>query len=312
MASQPACAAGTADRQPPQGGCAAGRSIRRRSRSHAARGGKLGHLVEHAREYADFLGAGTDAAVNPGYSNGNNAQQNPTYQNVGFTTSGSDQGNHDFYRANAYAVNFYNSTNDPRARRFYDTNSTGVVRGRAFGSQDGSEHNLVISPIGPGILQAASQSAYILPATESLFLQAEAVQRGYIGIGGFGNMDSLYRTALSESFRILGVDSTVKRASVYDNQSNSKTNWSQASNPLTFLLTQEWAALNMYDPLTAWNNWKRLKIPADLPVSIYPGTTAPHIPVRLQYPVSEYTSNSANVTAQGAIDIINGKIFWMP
>jgi hypothetical protein len=259
---------------------------------------------------SNFLGAGADAAVNPGYSNGNGSQQNPLWQNVGFTVSGSDQGDHDFYRANAYAVNFYLNNSDPRARLFYDTNSTGIVRGRVFGSQDGSEHNLVISPIGPGILQSASQSALILPAFESLFFQAEAVQRGYIGLGSYGSLNALYSAAVSESFRVLGGSSSA--AATYTTQSNPKTNFTLASDPLTFLITQEWAALNMYDPITAWNNWKRLKIPSDLPVSIYPGTTAAHVPVRLQYPVSEYTSNSANVTAQGSVDIINGKIFWMP
>jgi hypothetical protein len=68
----------------------------------------------------------------------------------------------------------------------------------------------------------------------------------------------------------------------------------------------------MFDPVTSWNNWKRLRLPAFLPVSIYPGTTAAHIPIRLIYPQSEYTANTANANAQGTIDIINGKIFWMP
>jgi hypothetical protein len=265
---------------------------------------------------ADFLGAGQDAAVNPGYSNSSGAQQNPTWSNVGFTTGGSDQGDHDFYRANSYAVNFYLNNNDPRASRYYALNTAGVVRGRAFGSQDGSEHNTLISAVGPGILQSAGQSAYILPAFESLFLQAEALQRGYITAASPTNVDSLYQSAVTENFRILFANATGTNykdsAFAYYSQVNANTNFTKAADPLTFIITQEWAALNMFDPINSWNNWKRLGIPANLPISIYPGTTAPHIPIRLIYPSDEYTTNAANTTAQGTIDVINSKIFWMP
>ena len=61
-----------------------------------------------------------------------------------------------------------------------------------------------------------------------------------------------------------------------------------------------------------WNNWKRLGIPADLPISKFGGTTAPHVPYRLLYSQTEYQYNSANVAAQGAINNITSKIFWMP
>jgi len=269
---------------------------------------------------ADFLGAGQDGAVNPGYSNANAAQQNPLYGAVGFSPSGAQTGNHQFYRANAFAVGFYTAHADPRLHSFYDTISPpdpkngpfNTVAGRVFGSQNGSEHNTVISAIGKGVLQSASQSAYILPAFESLFLQAEAAQRGYIT----GTPSALYTSAVEESFRVLKVGSTdaasKTAADTYLGQSDPAVNWASAPNPITLIVTQEWAALNMYDAVTAWNNWKRLGIPANLPVSIYPGTTAAHIPIRLFYPQSEYTANTANVTAQGSVDVINGKIFWMP
>jgi hypothetical protein len=264
---------------------------------------------------ANFLPAGTDAAVNPGYSNSSSAQQNPTWGNVGFTTGGSDLGDHDFYRANSYAVNFYKNTNDPRDSLFYAFNTQGVVRGRAFGSQDGSEHNTLISAVGPGILQSPAQSAYILPAFESLFMQAEALQRGYIGAGGF-TVDSLYQSAITENFRVLyaSTDSNYQALATtyYSQPGNPQTNFMVAPDPITLIITQEWAALNMFDPINSWDNWKRLGIPANLPISIYPGTTAPHIPVRLIYPSDEYTTNSANTLAQGTIDVINSKIFWMP
>jgi hypothetical protein len=265
----------------------------------------------------DFMGAGLDGAVNPSYTDAAGSQQNPQWQNVGFTVSGTDQGNHDFYRANSYAVDFYLTNNDPRGYRFYALNTQGVIRGRAIGSQIGSEHNTLISAVGPGILQSPTQSSYILPAFESLFFQAEALQRGFIAKGtNVASAQDAYQQAITESFRVLfrnvsGYDYT-DTAKAYYQQGNAKTNWANATDPVTLIITQEWAALNMFDPITSWNNWKRLNIPSDNPVSIYPGTTAAHPPIRLIYPTDEYTTNSANTNAEGVIDPINSKIFWMP
>jgi hypothetical protein len=260
---------------------------------------------------SDFMGAGLDATVNPGYSNAAVNQQNPMWQNVGFATNGtSPTGGNSYNRANSYAVNFYTSTNDPRLTRFYAPNTAGVVRGRAFGSQDGTEHNTVISAVGPGIIASATQGAPIMPAFESLFLQAEAVQRGYIA--GPLTADSLFRSAISESFRLLAVPSYATAAAAYYAQNDARVNYTTSADKITTIITQEWASLNMIDPIESWNNYRRLHIPVDVPVSIYPGTSATHIPYRLLYPLSEYNNNSTNVNAQGSISNMTSKIFWMP
>jgi hypothetical protein len=263
----------------------------------------------------DFLGAGEDGAVNPGYSNSSGSQQPPIWQNVGFTTGNGHQTDHDLYRACSYAVNFYLNHNDPRAGRYYAINNDSVIRGRLFGSQDGAEHNTLISAVGPGILTSTSENSYILPAFESLFFQLEAVQRGFITIGSGVTIDSLYKLAVEENFRILYTDKSANPktlADAYVAQSDGAANWNQAPDKLTLIIMQEWAGLNVFDPITSWNNWKRLGIPSDLPVSVYPGTTATHPPIRLIYPTDEYTTNSANTNAQGTIDVLNSKIFWMP
>jgi len=261
---------------------------------------------------ASFLGAGTDAIVNPGYSNSAVNLQNPMWQNVGFATNGtSPTTGNSFNRANSYAVSFYSNTHDPRISQFYALNNNGVVKGRAFGSQDGSEHNTIISAVGPGILKSPSQGAPMLPAFESLFMQAEAQLRGYIPGGAAGAATS-YASAVSESFRLIGVSGYAAASTTYITQADSRTNFATSANQMQTLIGQEWASLNMYDPITAYNNWRRLGIPGDLPVSIYPGTTATHIPYRLLYPASEYSNNTANVNAQGTINNMTSKIFWMP
>ncbi len=255
---------------------------------------------------ADFLGSSEDASINPGYVN-NTGQQSPQWADIGFTPTGSPTVGNAYNRANTYGVGFYQTNGDPRITRFYATNNAGEVNGRPFGSTE-LEHNDVISGIGPGILQSAEQDAVILPAFESLFLQAEAVQRGYIS----GDAQTLFNQAVSESFRIVGVPNYDAEAASYTSQPNGNTNYATSSNKIKTIITQKWAALNGFDPLESYSDWRRLNIPPDLPVSIYPGNTHDHIPYRLLYPTSEYNYNADNVNAEGTIDPFTDKIFWMP
>ncbi len=271
-----------------------------------------------------FLPAGTDASVNPGYSNAADNQLNPFYLDVIGNAQASNGTNTTYWRANSYGVNFYKNNNDPRLGYIYiPTKGSGgaatdptAVQGRAYGSTSGTESNTVISavlgtgynaggttPKGPG------QDAVLLPAFESLFLQAEAIQRGYLT---YSTAATVYDAAVAESFRFLGVANSAAAAATYTGQANALTNYSVAPNKLTTLITQKWAALNSVDPLESYSDWRRLGIPSDLPVSIYPGNTATHIPYRLPYPVNETTLNGANVPAGGSgTDALTSKIFWM-
>jgi hypothetical protein len=258
---------------------------------------------------ADFLGAGEDAAINPGYSNASQAQQSPLWQDVGYSTNGSPSGNNQSYRANSYAVNFYLATNDTfRLALFYAPNDAGIIKGRAFGSSDVGQSNSIISGIGSGILSSPGMSGNILPAFESLFLQAEAAERGLIP----GDPATLFKSAVSESFRLLGVADYANNAQSFYSQPGDQVNIDGSANKINTIILQKWAALNAYDPLESYSDWRRLGIPADLPVSVYPGTTAAHIPYRLLYPTSEFQYNAANVNAQGKINQFTSKIFWMP
>lgn len=268
---------------------------------------------------SSFIGAGSDANVNPGYANAS-GQQNPLWADIGWGTTGTPNGDHDYFRACAYGANFYKNTNDPRASYFYAVNSSSAVQGRAFGSTNaGNEHNTTISAVGgnastngttqtTGVLKSPSMGVPLITSTESLFLQAEAIQRGFLS----GTLATVYQSAVSESFRILGVPSAATAAAAYTAQADAKVNLSSSSNVLQTILLQKWAALNTYDAVESWSDWRRTGVPTDLPVSIYPGTTATHIPYRLLYPTSEYNYNTANVNAQGSINNLTSKIFWQP
>ncbi len=266
---------------------------------------------------ADFIGANADAKINPGYTNNADNQQYPLWSDIGFTPTYGLQGNGDYFRANSYGVNFYKNLSDPRINLFYTPlKDTTLVVGRAFGSTDGLETNAKISAIGgnklgvaqdSGTLKSPTQGSVILSSSESLFLQAEAIQRGFLT----GDAAGVYQSAVAESFRVLGLSDYAAKAAAYTAQSSDLVNFTSSADPIKTIITQKWAALNTYDPLESWNDWRRLHIPADLPVSIYPGTTATHIPYRLLYPTSEYSYNGTNVNTVGTITTAS-KIFWMP
>jgi Starch-binding associating with outer membrane len=279
---------------------------------------------------SSFLGAGQDAAINPGYSNNSNAQQSPFYQDMGFQTNASPSGNESYYRACDYSVDFLKATNDTlRLKQIYaygvaqDTGSnTGLaltIVGRPFGSEVSAlQDNQHIAGMGPGLLQTPSSSAVILPACESFFLQAEATLDGFLP-GGPAMADTLYTRAVEESFRLLQVDggapAAYTAADLFVTSGSDPRVVVGTGNQLSRIILQEWVAMNGFDPVQSWNNWKRLGIPTNLPISIYAGVTASHVPYRLLYSQTEFQFNSANVASQnvgGYPANINDKIFWQP
>ncbi|HET6253059.1 MAG TPA: SusD/RagB family nutrient-binding outer membrane lipoprotein [Puia sp.] len=280
---------------------------------------------------SDFLGAGQDAIIQPGYTNATSTQQNPLWGDFGWSPSGSANGNENYLVACSYIVNFWTNTKDTYRPPliFAPNTSQGIVRGRDFGSNNGSETSpTYISLVGynsnpsagnytSGLNVSPTSGLVFFPAFESLFLQAEAAQRGYIS----GDPVALYQSAVTENFRLLNVPNYAAAAAAYYSQTTgsgltqaevNEVNISASTDPITTIISQKWASLIIYDPLESWCDWRRLGIPATLPVSVFPGTTATHIPYRLLYPTSEYKYNTANVNAEGTINPLTSKIFWMP
>jgi len=255
----------------------------------------------------DFLGAGENASVNPGYSTASSAQENPLYLNIALNAAGQSGTNNVYWRANSYAVNFYKNNNDPRIGYFYLPNKAGEYKGRKVGSVASGEGNDIISAVnGPGVAKSATQDAVIIGAYESLLLQAEAVQRGYLT----GSAADLYKAGVEQSFIMLG--GTAAQADTYIAQDNAKVNFTASTNKISTIITQVWAASMAIDPLESFSNWRRTGYPSDLDVSDYPGSQATHIPYRFPYPQSETSYNTANAAAQGTIDYLTSKIFWQP
>jgi len=254
------------------------------------------------------LHAGENIAVNPGYVNENN-KQSPFYANYGNTPTGSDA--NPSTRANVYLINILETYDDARIERFYSPVGTSFV-GDEYGLVTGNPVGASSSRIGPGLAGSAKQSAWIFPAFESMFLEAEAIARGWMP----GNAQTAYEAAVTENFVWLGVEDATNTASDYLANADIAI-WANAGSSVNsqvkFIALQKYIALCGIDPTEAWVDLRRLNmLPDNDYISANPSKISTTLPVRLLYPQSEYTANGDNARAQGTIDRFTSKLFWQP
>ena len=270
------------------------------------RGDRASYITAEATKLngASFLA--TDATINPGYLN-SAGKANP-FWGANINTSGTYT--NDFYRAGQYAVQFYLDHNDPRVGRYFKpAASTGLYHGNYFGDQ--GDPNSKTSEYGAGLLKAFSQPAILMLASESYFIQAEAALKGWITVAG-QTPKTLYQKGVEKSFTFLGL--TAAQASTYYTQAGDKqVNWDATTNAqeqLALIIRQKWAAETAINELEPYNDYRRLTLPADVPLSLSPFSTG-IFPKRLLYPQREYEVNGENVLAQGTITP-SSKVWWLP
>lgn len=255
------------------------------------------------------LHQGETVSVNPGYSN-DAGKQNPYYANWGFTVTGADANPGE--RANLFIVNILKNSTDPRLTRFFSPVGATVVGtsyGLAAGQNPDGAHS---SKVGPGLIVSSLQDQWIMPSFESMFLEAEAIARGWMP----GNAQTAYESAVRESFVWLGVPDAVNAANTYM-ANNAFANWANAgATPVSkakFVAFEKYIALTGFDPVEAWVDIRRLNmLPNNGYISVNPSKISGVLPSRLPYPQSEYTTNSANALAEGTNNIFTHKIFWQP
>lgn len=256
------------------------------------------------------LHEGESIAVNPGYQNAVN-KQSPFYANFGLTPTGAEASTST--RANKYFVDLLSNTSDPRLSRFFKAPANGgAITGTVYGLAAGNPVGANSSSFGPGLARSAEQDQWIMTSVESMFLEAEAIARGWMA----GDAKTAYEDAVRESFAWLGVPDATTAANTYL-ASTPIANWSNAGGTAAsrakFITYQKYIALAGIDPLEAWSDLRRLNmLPNNGYISVNPGKLSNTIPVRLLYPQSEYTTNSANVNAQGTQNQFTSKLFWQP
>jgi len=251
-----------------------------------------------------------DAAVNPGYVQ-TDGKMNPFYD---FSYNATGTYTQDFWRANQYYINFDSANHDPRYRYVYGPtpSNSSVYAGNFLGQSNNALVGSASSIFGPGVLKSFDQSAVILSASESYFLQAEAAIRGWITV----DAGALYQSGVTASFEYLGVPDADAAAQAYTSQvGNPRVYWDNAQTfayKLSVIIRQKWAAMNTVTPFEAWADYRRLHLPSDIPISQSPYVDVPAIPLRIIYPTVEYTTNAENVAAEGTVNQHTDKIFWMP
>lgn len=201
----------------------------------------------------------------------------------------------DFFGGKPF-IDYLNNTSDARVTKYFD-DVDGSYVGQEIG-QPGSFEDFS----APGLFAYTPTTAgNILTYTEVSFYLAEASAR--FGIGGDSN--TLYKNAVKASYQEWGLTSaqadTYLLANPYD-----AANWKKS------IGEQAWVA--MYNqPNVSWNFYRRL----DYPILVAPTTAISSaegkVPVRLQYPTLEASTNGTNYTNAGVAiggDKLTTKLFW--
>jgi hypothetical protein len=179
-------------------------------------------------ETAGFLAS--DALVQPGYSN-SAGKGNPFWERFYDLSGGQVSSFGDFWAPSAFAVNFYQSNNDPRLNREFTpvgANYPAVFIGNNLGLTTGNPSNGNYSLFGPGVLKGydvtsdtlgvdtytvnpsvgATAPAVMMLAAASYFLQSEATVLSYLP----GDARDLYQKGVKASFAYLGAQTVIKTA----------------------------------------------------------------------------------------------------
>jgi hypothetical protein len=249
-------------------------------------------------------------SVQPGYVQDNN-KQNPFWDTYEKDYKGQVIDNYN--RLNNYIFGLFQNNQDTlRLKAIFDP-AQAPLAGKTYYGYNFGESIPNTDPqaanssgvAGPGLAKSPSQPQWILTSVESLFLQAEAIQRGWLP----GDAKTAYENAVKESFIFLGIP--VARAVDYLNSGFAIVDWSQATTAdakIKLIVTQKYLALTGINNLEAWTDYRRIGVPTP-PLSLFAGRL-PKIPLRLRYPQNEYNYNATNVALEGNPDPQTATIFW--
>lgn len=214
---------------------------------------------------------------------------NPLYENL-------VAGNRDDFVAGKTLVDYMNASSDPRRSSYFDDNVV-PYKGGIIGRPSSFTAN---SHIGE-FAYTETTKGVVMSYTEVAFYLAEASARWGIG----GDAATAYANAVNASLSEWGVSSADAGIYLAAHPYNA-ANWKLS------LGEQAWVAM-FNQGMIGWNFYRRL----DYPVLTAPTTAVPQaegkVPVRLQYPVRETTTNPTNYADASASiggDKLTTKLFW--
>jgi hypothetical protein len=196
--------------------------------------------------------------------------------------------------ASGSAVKAFNANSDPRVFAFYNIVTGSTADTIAYinqGSYASNSTKRVSAPsplVGGTAVDPTSAVAPVklISATESYFLQAEAVSRGW----ATGSVATLFRQGITESFAAVGLSAAAPGyiAAAPDAQLTA-----DATDMLKKIITQKYYAMCGFQGFEAWTEWRRTGYPNFLVRSAASTLGAnTRVPLRMLYPNSEITTNS--------------------
>ncbi|TGE10363.1 SusD/RagB family nutrient-binding outer membrane lipoprotein [Hymenobacter fodinae] len=285
-----------------------------------------------------------DVDVQPNYAQ-STGQQNPFYNRYGATAAGTASGDRAFIIPTNYIINQYKDNSDPRLSQLYGQGTKligGVATPGYYGTDLGEANPPAVTGnnigsrflLNGGLLKGPTAPTVIMLLSEQLFLKAEAETRGlFTGGEAAAKQDYLdgikasfmqfYRPANSNLRTATGVNNgTIATATtatpgvtqyntyITANATNPKVNYDLATvngalGKQEIIIYQKYLAENTVASTEAWDDFRRTGLPK-FPVSLEAATPG-RLPKRLIYPLSEISTNAANVPA--GVDQYT-KIFW--
>ncbi len=231
-----------------------------------------------------FLEADQDAAI--GFSD-NTGNENPLWQELDGTTPTN-------VVASLTSILALQGTSDPRLVELYDpATSNGAYTGllQGTGTTDGGQYAAYARPDQSIILNEAAP-VVLMSGYESLFLQAEAAQRGWSG----KNAATLYDQAVLASFAFWGVNGSFHVAPGGPYAYN---------NTLDQIYYQKWLSFNGKQGYEGWTEWRRTGVPV-LQKSVQGAPLGNVFPLRLIWPTNE-TSSNPNAPA---LEDVDSPVWW--
>lgn len=258
---------------------------------------------------AQFLGSGENVNINPGYAV-DAGKQNYFWDRYGFDATGNRTQTNKFVVGSAYFIEYLKASGnvtpigvfDDRISAFF-TKASGstTYQGVVQGADDPADPNIGLSYIGSGLLSSATQDGKFFTASESLFLQAEAVLNQKLA----GNAEQLFKSAIENSFSDYGLNATAYLTGI---SNLNGIGWTGSTSDKSMAIRrQKWVALHAIDGAENYIESNRPGGPI-FPLPLIAQKN--HRPYRLAYPLSELSGNTANVPTLTDTQIFSPSIFW--
>ncbi len=268
--------------------------------SQVRTGVAMAGIASMASDPTEYLEVGEDAKAH--YIN-EQFRWNPLYTTV-FALSPAKN-----IFASETSVDYLTSINDPRIADFYDSNAddnyVGILQGAS------KDQALFPSPVNDTRFSmfnseqiiAETAPVRLISASESMFLQAEAMARGWMA----GDAATMYRNALEESWGQWSAASGVVGSDFATYMAQSEVMYpGSGESGVKAIITQKWVSMNGNQNFESWTEWRRTGYPDFLVESHTSELGAGVFPSRLLYPADELTTNPNSIKGL----TISDRVWW--